>query len=173
MSNIWRRADRAFDEKEPDEELKRRDVGSIAELDAALRQYGSSLKQLRRSYDERAIAQSFLGQNINYEPNITRDEMLAYYREHLDEFERQGEEGLDRPLDERRTTEPLSFQEAQAEIRKRLRKERVKSEVQEFVANARELAPVWTIYDKGSMFSEIPQSLVWGIGEVLLPDANP
>jgi hypothetical protein len=173
MSTIWRRTDRAFDEKELDKELKRWEVGSPAELDAALRQYGSSLKQLRRSYGERAIAQSFLGRNINYEPNITHDEMLAYYREHLDEFERQGDESAERPLDQRPPTELLSFQDAQAEIHERLRKERVKSEIREFVANVREQAPVWTIYDEGSMFSDISQRWVWGIREALLRHANP
>jgi len=157
VSKIWRRVDEAFNDRELDKHLKKAGVGSPAELDAALRQYGSSLKKQRCTYGERAIAQSFLRQKIDFDPNITHEEMLAYYREHLDEYERQGDNGAEGPWDQRRSAKLVSFQEAEVEIRERLRKQRVKSEIEEFIANVREKAPVWTIYDEESAVPDIPQ----------------
>lgn len=157
MSKIWPRVDEAFDDMELDKHLKKAGVGSPAELDASLRQYGSSLKQLRRSYGERTIAQSFLRQSIDFDPEITHEEMLAYYREHRSKFERQVDGDAKRLPDQRPSVGPVSFQDAQAEIRERLRKERVKSQMLEFIAKVRKETPVWTIYDEDSTVPGVPQ----------------
>ena len=58
-----------------------------AELEAKLEQFGSSLVKQQRSYCERVVAQQWLRQNVKFEEEITHDEMLAYYQEHLADFE--------------------------------------------------------------------------------------
>jgi parvulin-like peptidyl-prolyl isomerase len=60
-------------------------------LDAQLRQFGSSLAQQKAAFVERALGQSVLQQKINYEPEVTHQEMLTYYHEHQREFERQAQ----------------------------------------------------------------------------------
>lgn len=56
-------------------------------LDDNMREYGSSIEQQRQSFIERQIARSWIGERINRDPEITHVQMLAYYQEHLADYE--------------------------------------------------------------------------------------
>ena len=54
-------------------------------LERLLRENGTSLYTQQQAFMERALGQSIVGQKVNFHPEITHDQMLSYYREHLDE----------------------------------------------------------------------------------------
>ncbi len=58
-----------------------------SELEAKLQEIGSSLERQKRAYGERLLAQQWLRQNIELDEEISHAEMLAYYQEHLAEYE--------------------------------------------------------------------------------------
>jgi len=60
---------------------------ALGQLDLLLRRYGSSLEQEKRFYAERNLGRSIIGQNINRNREVTHQEMLDYYREHLQDYE--------------------------------------------------------------------------------------
>jgi parvulin-like peptidyl-prolyl isomerase len=76
-----------FDKTELEETMKRAQVATPAELDAKLREVGSSLQKRRKAFAERLLAQEMVRRNVNYKPEITHDAMLAHYREHRSEYE--------------------------------------------------------------------------------------
>ena len=88
LPNITKRAEDQFYEKQLPDALKRAKLESAPALDAELRKYGSSLAAQRRMFVERILGQSVLGQKIDYEPEVTHQEILDYYREHAADYER-------------------------------------------------------------------------------------
>jgi parvulin-like peptidyl-prolyl isomerase len=87
LPNIMKRAEEQFYERQLPDALKKAKVNSAIELDAELRKFGSSLAAQRQMFVERILGQSVLGQKINYEPEVTHQEMLDYYREHAEQYE--------------------------------------------------------------------------------------
>jgi len=87
LPNITQRAEEQFYEKQLPEAMKRAEVETSMELDAKLREFGSSLERQKQSFVERAMGQSVLSQKVNYEPEITHQAMLDYYRAHLAEYD--------------------------------------------------------------------------------------
>lgn len=67
--------------------MTKANVRNPAELDLYLRQYGSSLQRTKRAFAEQVMGQQMLQQNVNMDPEITHEDMLEYYRDHLQEFE--------------------------------------------------------------------------------------
>lgn len=59
---------------------------TMGELDAALRQQGSSLVKQIAFYTEYHFGRSIIPKNIDFRPEVTHQEMLDYYREHAAEF---------------------------------------------------------------------------------------
>lgn len=88
LPRITKRAEEQFYEKQMPEAMKKAKVESPAELDAFLRRYGSSLDKQKQMFLERVLGQSVLGQKINYEPEVTHQEMLDHYHAHAAEFDR-------------------------------------------------------------------------------------
>ncbi len=86
IPDIQQRLDEQFDTARLGDLLEKAKVTSAAELDAVLRSYGSSLAKSKRAFAEQVLAQQMLRRNVNYEPVISHDEMLAYYRDHADEY---------------------------------------------------------------------------------------
>jgi hypothetical protein len=62
-------------------------VKTRAELEAALQGDGASLKVVQRQFMEKEVAGEFLRQRAGKPKPITHDEMLAYYQDHLKEYE--------------------------------------------------------------------------------------
>ena len=59
---------------------------SLGELDLALRRYGSTLEKQVRYYGEYKLGRSTVGKHINFNPEITHQEMLDYYHEHAADY---------------------------------------------------------------------------------------
>ncbi|MFP6601341.1 MAG: peptidylprolyl isomerase [Pirellulaceae bacterium] len=64
---------------------------ALGQLDLLLRRYGSSLEQEKRFYAERNLGRSIIGQNIDRNREVTHQQMLDYYREHLPDYEIQAQ----------------------------------------------------------------------------------
>lgn len=87
LPNITKRAEEQFYEKQLPEALKRAKLDTSMELDAKLREFGSSLERQKQTFVERAMGQSVLSQKINFEPEITHQAMLDYYRTHSQDYD--------------------------------------------------------------------------------------
>lgn len=87
LPNITKRAEEQFYEKQMPEAMKKAEVETSMELDAKLREFGSSLERQKQSFVERAMGQSVISQKVNYEPEITHQAMLDYYRAHLADYD--------------------------------------------------------------------------------------
>jgi hypothetical protein len=90
IPDVQKRVYAEFDREKLEGAMQRAKVNSPAELDALLRQYGSSLEKQKRTYMEQTLGRAMLGKHINYKPEVTHEEMLAYYKEHADEFKVDG-----------------------------------------------------------------------------------
>ncbi len=75
-----------FEDNELPRMLKKTEVNSPQELDRKLRQYGTSLEREKRAFIERSLAQQWAHQQVKRDEEITYDQMVVYYREHLKEF---------------------------------------------------------------------------------------
>ena len=71
-------------------ELKRQmelaDAKTVQEYDEHLRESGDSLERTKHRFRIEVLAQQWLFREATDESEITHDEMLAYYREHEDEY---------------------------------------------------------------------------------------
>lgn len=86
LADIRKRAEEQFEKEELPRLLERTDTENAAKLDAVLRRYGSSLEATKRDYVEQLIARSMVGRKVDRNPEITRQELLQYYQEHLDRY---------------------------------------------------------------------------------------
>lgn len=66
--------------------MQQHQVSSEAELEALLQTQGSSLAAERKAFGQREIAAQYVGEKLKNEKEITRQDLLAEYRAHLDEF---------------------------------------------------------------------------------------
>jgi len=66
--------------------MKDQELDNLGQLDAFLRTQGSSLEKQIRSYGEQKLQQMAVMRNIRQNVEITHEQMLAHYREHLDGF---------------------------------------------------------------------------------------
>ncbi|MBM4089956.1 MAG: hypothetical protein FJ276_11115 [Planctomycetes bacterium] len=82
LENITKQVEQQFYREQVTELLDQLQVGSIMELDAKLRSLGSSIENQKNEFREQAITRSAVGQKIDQQPKITRDEMWDYYQEH-------------------------------------------------------------------------------------------
>lgn len=86
-AEIEKRLTAAFDNDELPRRVKEGKYASVDEYKAQLERLGSSLEQERRLFIERAIASQWLHHAIGPIPEPTPAELLAYYRDHVHEFE--------------------------------------------------------------------------------------
>lgn len=77
-----------YDEHEVPKLRAQLGVSSWAELDRALRARGTSLEQDFRVFLEQTLAQQWLRQQAKVDEEITYDQMVGYYQEHLQEFDK-------------------------------------------------------------------------------------
>jgi len=83
---VEKQLEKVFDESELDKMMKRVGVSSRRELDQKLQKLGTSVEHERRSFFERELARQWIHQQVKRDDEITPDQMVAYYRQHLDEF---------------------------------------------------------------------------------------
>ncbi len=88
ITEIHNRVYEQFDEKRLPDLMERAKVASPAELDAKLREQGSSLMKHKRQFAEKVMSQQWIRDTdkVNYNPIITHAQMLDYYYEHLEDY---------------------------------------------------------------------------------------
>ncbi len=76
-----------FEEVEIPKLVKMYGVKDRTELEAALKPSGASLKAVQQQFTEKTVAGEWLRQRMPKPKTITHDEMLAYYQDHVKEYE--------------------------------------------------------------------------------------
>ncbi len=84
-SNVYEQ----FDKEQLPRMVEQAKLTSSAELDAKMRSLGSSLDNTRRAFFEQVAAREMIRQKTEGDREVTHDELLQYYREHLGEYEYQ------------------------------------------------------------------------------------
>lgn len=87
MPDIDRQVNEQFDEMEVPRMIEAANVKTPADLDAKLRELGSSMAKRRRMFKEQLLAQQMVQRNVDRNPNITHDELLRYYYDHAADYE--------------------------------------------------------------------------------------
>lgn len=87
QSRIAAQARKAFYEGEVPRMLKQLEVNSIQEVDAKLREQGSSLKALEHEYQDKMLGAVYIQKLIPRDPEVTLNELQRYYSAHRDEFD--------------------------------------------------------------------------------------
>jgi parvulin-like peptidyl-prolyl isomerase len=83
---IEKQVNKVFEETELDRLMKRVGAKTRQDLDESLRKLGTSVEHERRAYFERELARQWIGTKIKRDDEITYDQMVTYYRQHLGEF---------------------------------------------------------------------------------------
>jgi hypothetical protein len=76
-----------FQEKEMPELMKQLKVNTQLELERELTRLGSSLADVRRSFNERVIAAEWIRSKVKINEEVTPDEMVEYYQSHLADYD--------------------------------------------------------------------------------------
>lgn len=76
-----------FEEVEVPRLMKIFDVTDRAQLEEALRQSGVGLKDVQRQFTEKTVAGEWIRQQMPKPKPVTHEEILAYYQDHLKEYE--------------------------------------------------------------------------------------
>ena len=79
-----------FDKEELPKRIEKAGVASRAELDQKLHAIGSSLERTKRAFVQQMLARQWLYQQNTLDAEVSHDEMLEYYREHVADFETSG-----------------------------------------------------------------------------------
>lgn len=61
-------------------------VGTKPELEDELNKRGTSIAELKSSFASRLLAQQYVAGKLGKHANITRPQMLAYYKEHIEDY---------------------------------------------------------------------------------------
>ena len=84
---VLEKLDEQFDKAEMPHLIEDAKVTNRLELDQKFIQQGTSLIQQKRAFSERLLATEWLKQQIDFKRIMTHDEMLAYYHDHLADYE--------------------------------------------------------------------------------------
>lgn len=76
-----------FEEIEVPKLIKMFGVKDRTELEAALKPSGASLKEVQRQFTEKTVAQEWIRQKMPKPKPISHEELLAYYQDHVKEYE--------------------------------------------------------------------------------------
>ncbi|MGI9428561.1 MAG: peptidylprolyl isomerase [Bythopirellula sp.] len=87
LPSILENLAKPFEEQEVPRLVKMFDLNDRTELDALLRQSGTSIVDMQQQFNERTIAGEWLRQMMPKPKEVTHEEMLAYYNGHKKDFE--------------------------------------------------------------------------------------
>jgi hypothetical protein len=76
-----------FEEREVPELMKQLKVSNQRDLERELARLGSSLADVRRTFNERVIAQEWIRSKVKINEEVSPDEMVQYYQAHLTDYE--------------------------------------------------------------------------------------
>ncbi len=82
------RARKYFYEQEIPKQIQDRKLRDINELDQSLRKSGSSIERLERQFVEAMVGSTFLNEQIPKNVPVTPIQLLDYYRDHGEEFDK-------------------------------------------------------------------------------------
>ena len=85
--NVEKSLAKQFEKVELKQLLERHKAGSRRELEEKMREMGTSLERQKRAFVQRTLAQQWIRQQVNFEGEITYDQMLAHYHDQLKDFE--------------------------------------------------------------------------------------
>lgn len=87
LPEIEAKVNEAFDKQQLPRLVTDAGVANALEYDHQLRSRGQSLDRIRKTFFERALAQQWIQQKVMEEGEIPHAEMIAWYQNHLDEYE--------------------------------------------------------------------------------------
>ncbi len=87
LKNMEEQVAKHFEKMELPKFLEFYGVSTFRELDARLREGGTSVARHRRLYFQRTLAAQWLAQKIKVNEDVGYEEMWVWYQEHLSEFE--------------------------------------------------------------------------------------
>jgi parvulin-like peptidyl-prolyl isomerase len=89
-ADVWPKVEKSVNEQFEKTHLKelmtRANAKTRQELDRILQQSGTSIERQKKSYLERSLAAQWIRKEVNYEPEVTHQEMLDHYQKHRDEY---------------------------------------------------------------------------------------
>ncbi len=88
---VRRQIDEGFEKQVVPDLMKRVGADSRRELEEALRSRGTSLEREKRTFFQQTLAQQWIRQHVDMDEEITYEQMLDYYRKHLEDFDRPAE----------------------------------------------------------------------------------
>jgi hypothetical protein len=87
LPEIEKKVNEAFDQQQLPRLIKDTGVANALEYEQLLRSRGQSLDRIRKTYFERALAQQWIQQKVINEDEIPHAEMIAWYQNHLSEYD--------------------------------------------------------------------------------------
>lgn len=87
LPEIKAKVDEAFDQEQLPQMIKAAGAASLLEYEQQLRSQGQSLERMRKMFFERALSQEWIQQNARTAGEIPHAEMIAWYQNHLSEYE--------------------------------------------------------------------------------------
>ncbi len=87
LPEIEKKVNEAFDQQQLPRMVKDAGLANGLEYDQFLRSRGQSLDRIRKTFFERALAQQWIQQKVMEEGEIPHAEMIAWYQNHLAEYE--------------------------------------------------------------------------------------
>ena len=87
LPEIKAKVDEAFDREQLPQMVKAAGAASLQEYEHQIRSQGQSLDRMRKMFFERALAQEWLQQNASSAGEIPHAEMIAWYQNHLSDYE--------------------------------------------------------------------------------------
>ncbi|MGE0606144.1 MAG: peptidyl-prolyl cis-trans isomerase [Pirellulales bacterium] len=88
---IQKQVDKRFETGYVDNLMKKYQANSRAELVRKLDEIGSSMDLEKRSFGEQSLYHQWVQQQVQIDEEVTHEECVAYYREHLSDFEFEAE----------------------------------------------------------------------------------
>jgi hypothetical protein len=87
LPEIEAKVNEAFDQQQLPRLVQDAGVANALEYDHQLRSRGQSLDRIRKTFFERALAQQWIQQKVMEEDEIPHAEMIAWYQNHLEDYE--------------------------------------------------------------------------------------
>ena len=87
LPEIEKKVNEAFDQQQLPRLVKDAGVANALEYDQLLRSRGQSLDRIRKTFFERALAQQWIQQKVVDDGEIPHAEMIAWYQNHLAEYD--------------------------------------------------------------------------------------
>jgi hypothetical protein len=87
LPEIEKKVNEAFDQQQLPRMLNEAGIATAVEYDQLLRSRGMSLDRIRKTFFERALAQQWLQQKVIDDDEIPHAEMIAWYQNHLADYE--------------------------------------------------------------------------------------